>query len=153
MMVDKPSLTSTRVILLFLLFLCAALILPDRLTAQTSPSSAVMMVEIQCKPGTADQWREAFEKEIVPSIREAIQKGDTFTGFTYFEAPLPNQDVDFILVYEAKSFASLDTRRVPPHYEVLFRRLGPERAGALLKQMGDWEKTVRVSIFRSYKVQ
>ena len=150
---DQSRVTSIRMIAFFLFFLGSVLILPHRLAAQTSPSSEVVMVEIQCKPGTADQWREAFEKEIVPSIREAIQKGDAFTGFTYFEAPLPNQDVDFILVYEAKSFASLDARRIPPHYEILYRRLGPERAGALLKQMGDWEKSVHVSIFRSYKVQ
>jgi len=41
-----------------------------------------VMVEIQCKPGTAEAWREAFVKEILPSIREAIRKGDAFTNFT-----------------------------------------------------------------------
>jgi hypothetical protein len=113
----------------------------------------VIMVEVQCKPGTADQWREAFTKEIVPSIGEAIQKGDTFTSFSYFEAPLPYQDYDFVLLFEMKSFGSLDTRRPFPHYQVLFRRLGPKRAESILREMGSWEKRVNVRIMRSYKVQ
>jgi hypothetical protein len=116
-------------------------------------ATAVIMVEIQCKPGTADQWREAFEKDIVPAIREAIQKGDAFSNFSYLETPLPAQDIDFILLFELESFRTLDTRRIPPHYEVLLRRLGPERFASLMKEMGSWEKTVRVSILRSYKVQ
>jgi hypothetical protein len=139
-----------------LFFLCSVLLLSDRLTAQTSQppaSSAVVMVEIQCKPGAADQWREAFEKDVVPAIREAIQKGDTFTNFSYLEAPIPAQEIDFVLLFEAKSFGSLDARRIPPHYEVLLRRLGPERFAGLMKEMGNWEKTVRVSLLRSYKVQ
>jgi len=67
---------------LFLLFLCSVLILPGIVAAQTPPSTGVIMVEIQCKPGTADQWREAFEKDVVPAIREAIQKGDVFASFS-----------------------------------------------------------------------
>lgn len=153
---DKFGLNSNRIIALCLLFLCAVLILSHTLTAQTSQApeaSAVIMVEIQCKPGTADLWRESFEKETLPAIREAIQKGDAFTNFTYLEAPLPVQDIDFVLLFELKSFASLDTRRLPPHYEVLLRRLGPERFAALEKETGNWEKTVRVSVMRSYKVK
>src|ERR1700730_17474063 len=41
-------------------------------------------------------WRESFEKDTLPAIREAIQKGDAFTNLTYLEAPLPVQDVDFV---------------------------------------------------------
>lgn len=123
-----------------------------RAGAQTAPSSASIMVEIQCKPGTADQWRQAFTKELLPSIRESIQNADTFTGFSYFEAPLPYQDYDFILVFEMKSFASLDVPRPFPHYQALFRRLGPERGEALLKEMGGWEQRVDVRVLRSYKV-
>ena len=67
--------------------------------------------------------------------------------------PLPAQDIDFILLFELESFRTLDTRRIPPHYEVLLRRLGPERFASLMKEMGNWEKTVRVTILRSYKVQ
>jgi hypothetical protein len=112
----------------------------------------MVMVEIQCKPGTAEAWREAFVKEILPSIREAIRKGEAFTNFTHFEAPLPAQDLDFVLLFELKSFSSLDTRRIPPHYEVLFQRLGPERGEALLKEMGGWEEKVTVRILRANKV-
>jgi hypothetical protein len=111
------------------------------------------MVEIQCKPGTADKWLDEFERNEVPAIRDAIRKGDTYSGFTYFEAPLVAQDVDFVLVFEAKSFASLDVRRIPPHIELLLQRLGPERFEALQKQTGEWEQRVTVRILRSYKVQ
>lgn len=142
-----------RFIVPYLLFLCLALILPGPLAAQSPPSTAVIMVEIHCKPGTADDWREAFERDVVPAIREAIEKGDAFTKFSYLEAPLPAQEIDFVLLFELKSFATLDRRRIPPHYELLLRRLGPERFAALMKEMGNWEKTVRVTILRSYKVQ
>lgn len=150
-MIENKSGTNNRFMVLFLL--CFILILSGILAAQTPPSTAVIMVEIQCQPGTADQWREAFEKDIVPAIREAIQKGDAFASFSYLEAPLPAQDIDFILLFELKSFGALDARRIPPHYQVLLRHLGPERFAALMKEMGNWEKTVRVSILRSYKVQ
>jgi hypothetical protein len=137
---------------LSLLVFCSLVFLPKTLVAQDSASSAAVMVEIQCKPGTADAWREAFVKDILPSIHAAIRRGDAFTNFAYFEAPLPAQDFDFVLLFELKSFSSLDTRRIPPHYEVLFRRLGPERAEALLKEMGGWEQKVTVRILRGNKV-
>jgi len=138
---------------LCLLSLCSVLILPDKLAAQTPPSSAVVMVEIQVRPGMAEAWVEEFEKNEVPAIREAIQKGDIITSFTYFEAPIVAQDVDFVLLFEAKSFSSLDVRRMPPHLAVLLRRLGPDQFMALQKQTGEWEQKVTVRILRSYKVQ
>jgi hypothetical protein len=150
---NKSHNQRSRLIVVCVLFLGAALILSFPLNAQTPPSSPVVMVQIQCPPGTADQWREAFEKEEVPLLREAVRKGDVFTGFTYFESPLVAQDVDFVLLFELKSFGSFDTRRLPPHWEGLIRHLGPEGYAAYMKQMGTYEKTVRVSIFRSYKVQ
>jgi len=139
-----------RVLAVCLFSACSVLALPDGLIAQTSP---VIMVEIQCNPGTAEQWREAFEKNEVPIIREIVQKGDAFASFTYFEAPLPAQEVDFVLLFELKSFGGLDVRQMPPHMERLLRRLGPERFSAYEKEMGTFEKTVRVRILRSYKVQ
>jgi len=153
MISDNSGFDRNRIIAFSLLFLCSVLILPGTLGAETPKSTAVVIVEIQCKAGTAEQWREAFEKEVVPAIREAIQKGDAFTNFSFLEAPLPAQDVDFILLFELKSFGALDTRRIPPHYEALLRHLGPEHFAALMKEMEDWEKTVRVTILRSYKVQ
>jgi hypothetical protein len=138
---------------LCLFSLCAVLMLPMTLNAQAPPSTALVMVQIQCNPGTADAFREAFEKEEVPILREAVRKGDVFTGFTYFESPLVAQDVDFVLLFELKSFGTFDLRRLPPHWEGLIRRMGPEGYTAYMKQMGTYEKTVKVSIFRSYKVQ
>lgn len=142
-----------RLTALSLFLLCAIPLIPNKLSAQTPPSSSVIMVEIHCKRGTADQWREEFTKEVLPAIREAVQKGDVYTNFTFLETPLPYQEVDFILIYEGKSFASLDTRRNAPHYEIMFRRLGPERFAALSKEMGECEEKVTVRILRSYKVQ
>jgi len=153
MIVSKPNIGRHRFSVALLLLFCLIPLLPNRLCAQTPPSSAAVMVEIHCQRGTADQWREEFTKEVLPAIREAVQKGDVYTGFTFLEAPLPYQDVDFILIYEAKSFASLDTRRFAPHYEIMFRRLGAERFAALSKEMGEWEEKVTVRILRSYKLQ
>jgi hypothetical protein len=150
---NKSASRHIRLMVPFLLLVCFVLILPGRLAPQSTPSTAVVMVEIQCKPGMAEQYREALEKDIFPAIREAIQKGDVFTNFTYLEAPVPAQDVDFVLLFEAKSFSSLDVWRIPPHYQVLLHRIGPEAFAALMKEMGNCEKTVRVSILRSYRVQ
>jgi hypothetical protein len=146
---------------LCLLSLGSVLALSGRLIAQTPtqtatqppPSTALVMVQIQCNPGTADAFLENFEKEEVPILREAVRKGDVFTGFTYFESPLVAQDVDFVLLFELKSFGTFDLRRLPPHWEGLIRRMGPEGYAAYMKQMGTYEKTVKVSIFRSYKVK
>lgn len=145
--------TINRTRLLVVSLFCSVLTLPYASLEAQAASTATVVVEIECKPGTAELWRGRFEKEIVPSVRESIRKGDAFTDFTYFEAPLPAQKPDFILVFGLKSFASLDVRRVPPHYQALFERLGPERAGALLKEMGEWEQHVTVNIFRAYRVQ
>jgi hypothetical protein len=129
------------------------LVLAGSFAAQTPPSNPVIIVQIQCNPGTADQWREAFEKEEVPVIREIVRKGEAFTNFTYFETPIPSQEIDFILLFELKSFGSLDVRRIPPHWEELLHRLGPEGFAAYEKKVGSYEKVVRVSILRSYSVQ
>jgi hypothetical protein len=99
---DNSGFNSNRIIALCLLFMCSVLLLPGTIASQTpaelqrtirqmasSKATAVIMVEIQCKPGTADHWREAFEKDIVPAIREAIQKDDAFSNFSYLETPLP----------------------------------------------------------------
>jgi hypothetical protein len=141
------------ILILGLSTISCLLILPGGLKAQAPFSNPVVMVQIQCNPGTADQWREAFEKQEVPVIREVVRKGDVFTNFTYFEAPIPAQDVDFILLFELKTFASLDVRRIPPHWEELLHRLGPEGFAAYEKEVGSYEKVVRVSLLRSYRVQ
>ena len=85
-----------RILISCLSTICSILVLAGNLAAQTPPSHPVIMVQIRCNPGTADQWREAFEKEEVPVIREIVRKGEVFTNFTYFETPIPYQEVDFI---------------------------------------------------------
>jgi hypothetical protein len=120
--------------------------------AQSAPpagtaATPALMVQIKCKPGTADLWQAEFEKEIVPAIQEAIAKGDGFTKFTYYESVLPSQ-VDFILVYEAKSFGGLDVKRPFPHYAALYRRVGPARAAQILSEMGSWEADAKVTLVR-----
>jgi hypothetical protein len=152
-MTNNNSGNCRRWLAVFLLSLSSLLLLSGTVRAQTPTSSAVIMVQIQCNPGTADKWREAFEKEELPVIREIVHKGETFTNFTYFEAPLPFQEVDFILVFELKTFGSLDIRQIPPHWEALLHRLGPERFAAYEKETETYEKTVRVNILRSYKVK
>jgi hypothetical protein len=115
-------------------------------------TSPALMVQIKCKPGTADQWQADFEKEIVPSIQEAIAKGDGFTGFSYYEAALPSQ-FDFVLVYESKSFSGLDVKRPFPHYAALYRRVGPARAQQILGEMGSWEQDTKITLVRAHHGQ
>lgn len=147
------SVPNRRILTLCLSTVCSISALAGRLAAQAPPSNPVILVQIQCNPGMADQWREAFEKQEVPVIREIVRKSDVFTNFTYFEAPIPSQEVDFILLFELKTFGLLDVRQIPPHWEELLHRLGPEGFAAYEKEVGSYEKVVRVSILRSYRVQ
>src|SRR5580658_300185 len=142
---------------LCLLTICSFLVLQVRVNAQTPtqtpPSTAVVMVEIQCNPGTEYKWLEGFEKNEVPILRELVQKGDTYKSFTYFEAPLPAQEVDFILLFELKSFSGLDVRQMAPHQAGLLRSLGPEGFSAYMKKWGGKEKQEMEGILEPKKVQ
>ena len=111
------------------------------------------MVQIRCKPGTAELWLAEFEKEILPSIQEVISKNDGITRFSYFEAALPGQPFDFVLLFEVRSLGSLDTKRPFPHYAALFRRVGAAHGEQILKEMGGWEQDVKVTIVRSHNGQ
>lgn len=139
------------VLLLFLSFL---LFFAADLSAQAPASSSpAIIVQIRCKGGTAELWLAEFEKEILPSIQEAISKGDGITKFSYFEAALPGQPFDFVLVFEVKTLGSLDTKRPFPHYVALFRRVGPARGEQVLTRMTGWEQDVKVTIVRSHNGQ
>jgi hypothetical protein len=134
-----------------LLLLCTFLLFPSLLLAQAADaSSPAIMVQVRCKGGDAELWLGEFEKEILPSIQEAISKGDGITGFSYFEAALPGQPFDFVLVFDVKTLGSLDTKRPFPHYVALFRRVGPTRGRQILEQMTGWEQDVKVTIVRSH---
>jgi hypothetical protein len=108
------------------------------------------MVQVRCKGGTAELWLAEFEKEILPSIQEAISKGEGISKFYYFDAALPGQPFDFVLVYEVKTLGSLDTKQPFPHYTALFRRVGQARGLEILKEMGGWEQDVKVTIVHAH---
>ena len=127
----------------------AALGMAAMMLCSAASAAPALIVEIKCKPGTADLWQAEFQKEIKPAIDEAIAKGDGFTKFTYVEAALPFQQFDFLLVYESKSFAGLDVKRPFPHYLALYHRVGSERAKQILGEMGSWEAEVHVTIGRT----
>ena len=114
-------------------------------------TASAIMVQVKCRPGAADLWQAEFEKEIVPSIKDAIAKGDGYTRFTWYEAALPYQPFDFVLVYESKSFSELDAKRPVPHFAALARRVGPVRAQQILTEMGSWEADAKVTIVRTHQ--
>lgn len=136
-------------VFLSLLFFFAA----DVSAQVRASSSPAIMVQIRCKGGTAELWLAEFEKEILPSIQEAISKGDGITKFSYFEAALPGQPFDFVLLFEVKTLGSLDTKRAFPHYVALFRRVGAARGEQVLNEMTGWEQDVKVTIVRSHNGQ
>ena len=122
--------------------------------AQSVPpanTSSAIMVQVKCKPGTAELWQAEFEKEIVPSIRDAIAHHDGYTRFSWYEAALPAQPFDFILVYESTSFSALDVKRPVPHFAALARRVGPDRARQILGEMTGWEAGATVTIVRAHQ--
>ena len=139
--------------LLRVAFAAAALLFASAsCTAQpASPhTTAALLVQVKCKPGAADLWQAEFEKEIVPSIQDAIAKHDGYTRFTWYEAALPYQPFDFVLVYETDSFSELDAKRPVPHFAALTRRVGPARAQQILAEMGAWEVDAKVTIVRTH---
>jgi hypothetical protein len=133
-----------------LLLLCSVSFSSATLPAQSPASSPAIIVQVKCKSGAAELWGGEFEKEILPSIQEAIGKGDGITKFSYLEAALPGQPFDFILVFEVKTLGALDTKRPFPHYVALFRRVGTARAEQILTEMTGWEQDVKVIIVHAH---
>lgn len=113
-------------------------------------TASAIMVQVKCKPGTAELWQAEFEKEIVPSIQDAIAHHDGYTRFTWYETALPSQPFDFVLVYESTSFSELDAKRPVPHFAALARRVGPDRAKQILGEMLSWEAGANVTIVRAH---
>jgi hypothetical protein len=136
-----------------LLLLCSLSSLTPALPAQAPASFPAIMVQVRCKGGTAERWLAEFAKEILPSIQEAISQGDGITKFSYFEAALPGQPFDFLLVFEVKTLGSLDTKQPFPHYVALFRRVGQARGLEMLSEMTGWEQDVKVTIVRTHNGQ
>jgi len=132
-----------------LLLLCMFMMPLPAASAPSEPVPSVIVL-IKCKPGTTSQWKGAFEKQIAPAIREAIEKGDEITGFQYFEKVVAGEPYDFVLIMHAQTFAFFDRPRFYPHYQALFRRLGKEQTERLLAEMESWEAMVTVTLVRGY---
>ncbi len=133
----------------FLLFFMVFFVSLD-LLAQ-SEAGSVVVVQIKFKTGSSGKWKSVFESNIVPAIREAIEKKDWITNFCYFENVVAGQACDFILILQSSSFSFFDERRPFPHYQALFRRLGRENGGQIVKEMSDLEESVSITIMRSYE--
>jgi protein-S-isoprenylcysteine O-methyltransferase Ste14 len=116
-----------------------------------SPPTArpAVVVQIDVVPGGTDTWIELFETYMAPAIRDAIQAGDQLTDFEYFEALVPSQSTDVVLILKAESFGFFDQRRPTPHYRALFRRHGAEEGGRVLREMTALERSVEVTLLRS----
>ena len=105
-----------------------------------------ILVQIRCKPGTGELWREDFERYLRPAIEEAVGRKDSYTSFQFLEAALPGQGFDFALLYTGASFSGLDKPRLFPQYVALVEREGPVRALEIGREMGQWEDHVTVSL-------
>ena len=153
----RSNVSYSRYIRPMLWFFCFLCLLPAILSAQSaapSPAPApTLVVQIRCKPGTADHWQADFEKEILPSIQEVIKSDGGITKFIYLEAVLPGTPFDFVLIYEVKTLGALDVKRPWPHYVALARRVGEARAAQILKEMGGWEEDVKVTVMRTFEVR
>ena len=117
-----------------------------RAVASAHETEPAILVQIRCKPGTADLWRDDFDQHIRPAIEEAVARGDTFTSFQFLQPALPWQGVDFILLYTGKTFAGLDQPRPFPQYVALFEREGAVRTIAAAREMASWEDQVSVTL-------
>lgn len=132
-----------------LVLFLAVLFVDASLFAQSEPGS-VVVVQIKFEPGASGKWKNMFESNMVPAIREAIEEKDWITNFCYFENVVAGQACDFILILQASSFSFFDERRPFPHYQALFRRIGREKGGQIVKEMSDLEKSVSITIMRSF---
>jgi len=153
----KSSGSCHRYARLVLLPFCFVCLLPAILSAQSagpSPSPApTLIVQIRCKPGTADRWQDAFEKEILPSIQEVIKSDAGITKFTYLEAVLPAAPFDFVLIFQVKTLGALDVKRPWPHYVALARRVGAARAARIVAEMAGCEEDVKVTVMRTFEIK
>jgi len=112
-----------------------------------------ILVEIRCKPGTADLWRADFNEHVRPAIEEVVARGDTFTSFQLLEPALPGQGFDFELLYTGRTFAGLDQPRPFPQYVALFEREGAVRTLAAVREMGSLEEHVTVTLVHASRTR
>lgn len=115
---------------------------------QFGPEPAVA-VQVEFVPGGRGPWLEAFETHITPAIQAAIENGQ-LSDFAYYEAVVPGQSYDLMLILNADSFAFFDHRRPFPHYVALFQETGVQEGRRILSEMLKWEADVSVSLLRAY---
>lgn len=132
--------------LLILCFLLADANLPAQ--SDAAPS---LVIQIKFQPGCSRQWINDFETHIAPAIQESIEKKDVITDFAYFENVVIGQPYDFLLILQSQSFSFFDERRPYPHYQALYRRLGQEQGRKIISEMASCEKSVYVTLMRSYR--
>jgi hypothetical protein len=132
-----------------LLLLCPALPVFAQSVAYATPAPTIL-VEIRCKPGTADRWQAEFAKEMLPAIQDVIKNGGGITRFTYMEPVLPASRYDFILIFEVKTFGDLDIKKPWPHYVALARRVGEARSEQINGNLDGWEEDVKVTVMRTF---
>jgi hypothetical protein len=72
------------------------------------------------------------------------------SDFAYYEAVVPGQSYDLMLILNADSFAFFDHRRPFPHYVALFQKTGVHEGRRILSEMLKWEADVSVSLLRAY---
>ncbi len=118
-------------------------------SAAQPQSSPAVAVQIQFVPGGQGRWLEAFETHMEPAIRAAIEAGQ-LSDFAYYEAVVPGQSYDFMLILNADSFAFFDDRRPFPHYAALLQKTGLEEGRRILSDMVQREASVSVSLLRAY---
>jgi len=133
-----------------LLLLCLASPVFAQSAARATPAPTIL-VEIRCKPGTADRWQAEFEKEMLPAIQDVIKNDGGITRFTYLEPVLPASRYDFILIFEVKTFGDLDIKKPWPHYVALARRVGEARSEQINGNLDSWEEDVKVTVMRTFK--
>jgi hypothetical protein len=117
--------------------------------ANATPAPTIL-VEIRCKPGTADRWQAEFEKEMLPAIQDVIKNGGGISRFTYMEPVLPASRYDFILIFEVKTFGDLDVKKPWPHYVALARRVGEARSEQINDNLDNLEEDVKVTVMRTF---
>jgi len=105
-----------------------------------------ILVQIRCKPGMSELWRQDFEQHLRPAIEEAVGKPGSYSSFQFLEPALPGQGFDFALLYTGSSFGGLDQPRIFPQYVALADHEGVARALTTAREMGQLEDHVTVSL-------
>jgi hypothetical protein len=102
-------------------------------------------------PAFAQDKAEQLGPEPAVVVQVQFVPGDgQLSDFAYYEAVVPGQSYDLMLILNADSFAFFDHRRPFPHYVALFQKTGVHEGRRILSEMLKWEADVSVSLLRAY---